>query len=77
MFQIGAAVGTAIVSTVVFSRADAAGGVVALTEGLQAGFAACIVLAAVGLVFTLGLGPATARRPARARTATGGRIAGY
>jgi EmrB/QacA subfamily drug resistance transporter len=57
MFQIGAAVGTAIVSTVVFSRADAAGGVVALTEGLQAGFAACIVLAAVGLVFTLGLGP--------------------
>jgi EmrB/QacA subfamily drug resistance transporter len=52
-FQIGAAVGTAIVSTVVFSRADAAGG---LTEGLQAGFVACIVLAAVGLLFALGLG---------------------
>ena len=57
MFQIGAAVGTAIVSTVAFSRADdgrRGQPLVALTEGFQAGFAACIVLAAVGLVFALG-----------------------
>jgi sugar phosphate permease len=54
-FQIGGAVGTAIVSTVVVSRTDAAAngqipGLGALTEGFQAGFLACIVFAAVGLV---------------------------
>ncbi len=54
MFQIGAALGTAIVSTVVFSRGRGGGVVAALTDGLQAGFAACIVLAAVGLVLCSG-----------------------
>ena len=54
-FQIGGAVGTAIVSTVVVSRTDAfAGesgpGLLALTEGFQAGFLACIIFAAVGLL---------------------------
>jgi EmrB/QacA subfamily drug resistance transporter len=62
-FQIGAAVGTAIVSTVAFSRATdvlAAGDAgdnpaVALTEGVRAGFVACVVMAAIGLPFALGL----------------------
>ena len=65
MFQIGAAIGTAIVSTVAVSRTTdvlAAGGerVAALTEGFQSGFAACIVLAAIGLVLALTL---LGRRP--------------
>jgi MFS family permease len=52
-FQIGAALGTAIVSTVAVSRTTdvmAAGGdqMFALTEGFQSGFAACIALAALG-----------------------------
>jgi EmrB/QacA subfamily drug resistance transporter len=59
-FQIGGAVGTAIVSTVVVSRADevASGqipGLEALTEGFQAGFLACIVFAALGLLAVLAL----------------------
>ena len=59
-FQIGAAIGTAIVSTVALSRtenvlaADGAGNrLVALTEGFQSGFLACIVLAGVGLLVVL------------------------
>jgi EmrB/QacA subfamily drug resistance transporter len=51
-FQIGAAIGTAIVSTVVVSHTGGTGGV-ALTEGLQAGFVACIALAAAGLLCSL------------------------
>ena len=52
-FQIGAALGTAVVSTVAVSRTTdvmAAGGdqMFALTEGFQSGFAACIALAALG-----------------------------
>jgi len=61
-FQIGAAVGTAIVSTVAVSRtadfiAENGGGdrAVALTEGFQSGFAACAVLAGIGLVIALAL----------------------
>jgi EmrB/QacA subfamily drug resistance transporter len=78
-FQIGAAVGTAIVSTVAFSRTTdvmAAGGgdgnpAFALTEGIQAGFLACVVLAAVGLLFAVGLlsrprGPAADSAPIEA-----------
>ncbi|MGH3462150.1 MAG: MFS transporter [Kribbellaceae bacterium] len=57
-FQIGAALGTAIVSTVAVSRTTdvitAGGGqMLALTEGFQRGFAACIALAAVGALVTL------------------------
>jgi EmrB/QacA subfamily drug resistance transporter len=57
-FQIGAALGTAIVSTVAVSRTTdviAAGGeqMLALTEGFQSGFAACIALAAAGALVTL------------------------
>jgi EmrB/QacA subfamily drug resistance transporter len=59
-FQIGAALGTAVVSTVAVSRTTdvlAAGGdpVAALTEGFQNGFAACIALAALGLLVTLAM----------------------
>jgi hypothetical protein len=57
-FQIGAALGVAVVSTVAVSRtADvlAAGGdqALALTEGFQSAFAACIALAAAGALFAL------------------------
>jgi hypothetical protein len=54
-FQIGAAVGTAIVSTAAVSRTTdviASGGdpISALVEGHQVGFLACVILAGVGLV---------------------------
>ena len=55
-FQIGAALGVAIVSTVAISRSedyqaanDGANPLVALTEGFQWAFVACVVLAAIGL----------------------------
>jgi EmrB/QacA subfamily drug resistance transporter len=61
-FQVGAALGTAIVSTVAVSRtgdflAENGGGdrIVALTEGFQSAFAACAVLAGIGLVIALAL----------------------
>ena len=59
-FQIGAALGVAVVSTVAVSRTTdviAAGGdqALALTEGFQSGFAACVVLAAIGLLTALAL----------------------
>ena len=69
-FQIGAAVGTAIVSTVAVSRTEdvlrAGSGdrLFALNEGFQSGFLACLVLAAIGLVVTLlllGRAPAAPR----------------
>jgi EmrB/QacA subfamily drug resistance transporter len=69
-FQIGGAVGTAIVSTVVVSRTDefiaegGATGVLALTEGYQAGFLACIVFVAIGLVAVLALLGRRAETPA-------------
>jgi len=56
MFQIGGALGTAIVSTVVFSRVEDGR---PLVDGLQAGFLSCIALVAVGLLCGLALG----RRP--------------
>jgi EmrB/QacA subfamily drug resistance transporter len=63
-FQIGAALGTAVVSTVAITRTTdviAAGGdrLLALTEGFQSGFAACIALAAAGALVAL----ATLGRP--------------
>lgn len=63
-FQIGAALGTAVVSTVAVSRttdvlATGGGQVLALTEGFQSGFAACIALAAAGGLVAL----ATLGRP--------------
>jgi EmrB/QacA subfamily drug resistance transporter len=59
-FQIGAALGVAVVSTVAVSRTGdvlAAGGsqALALTEGFQSAFAACIVLAAAGALFALAM----------------------
>ena len=59
-FQVGAALGVAVVSTVAVSRTDdfiaesgAGNMALALTEGFQSGFVACAVLAGVGLVVSL------------------------
>ena len=49
-FQIGGAVGVAILSTVAVSQADGADPLVALTNGSQAAFATAIVFAALGLL---------------------------
>jgi predicted MFS family arabinose efflux permease len=69
-FQIGAALGVAIVSTVAISRSedyqaanDGANPLVALTEGFQWAFVACVVLAAIGLALAFLL-------PGRRRTAS-------
>ena len=59
-FQIGAALGVAIVSTVAVSRSSDYGAahaganpLVVLNEGLQSAFAACVVLAAIGVALAL------------------------
>jgi EmrB/QacA subfamily drug resistance transporter len=55
-FQIGAALGVAIVTTVSVSRTNDVVGVdplVALTEGFQSAFAVCVVLSAIGLATAL------------------------
>jgi EmrB/QacA subfamily drug resistance transporter len=49
-FQIGGAVGVAIVSSVAASQASGADPLVALTNGFESAFAAAIVFAALGLV---------------------------
>jgi EmrB/QacA subfamily drug resistance transporter len=54
-FQIGGAIGVAIVSTVAVSEADGAGPLAALTDGLQSAFATAIVFAAVGLLVAIAL----------------------
>jgi EmrB/QacA subfamily drug resistance transporter len=61
-FQIGAAVGVAIVSTVAVSRTDdylaanaGASRLVALTEGFQSAFLVCAVLAGIGVILALAL----------------------
>jgi EmrB/QacA subfamily drug resistance transporter len=61
-FQLGGALGVAIVSTVAVSQSDdylaanhGANPLVALTEGFQSAFAACVVLAAIGVVLALTL----------------------
>jgi len=56
-FQIGGAIGVAIVSTVAVSQADGSTPLAALTNGFQSAFATAIIFAAVGLlaaVFVLG-----------------------
>jgi EmrB/QacA subfamily drug resistance transporter len=57
-FQIGGAIGVAIVSTVAVSSTDGPGAA-GLTEGLQAAFLACAAFAVVGVLLALALG----RRP--------------
>jgi EmrB/QacA subfamily drug resistance transporter len=55
-FQLGGALGVAIVSTVAVSRSEgyeAANPLVGLTEGFQSAFVACVVLAAMGAVLAL------------------------
>jgi EmrB/QacA subfamily drug resistance transporter len=59
-FQIGGAVGVAIVSTVAVSRSedflaanDGANPLVVLNEGFQSAFVACVVLAGIGLALAL------------------------
>jgi EmrB/QacA subfamily drug resistance transporter len=59
-FQIGAALGVAIVSTVAVSRSEdylaaneGASPLVVLTEGFQSAFVACVVLAGIGVALAL------------------------
>ena len=54
-FQIGGAIGVAVVSTVAVSAARALGSPAALTHGFRSGFAAAIAFAAVGLVMVTSL----------------------
>jgi EmrB/QacA subfamily drug resistance transporter len=54
-FQIGGAVGVAILSTVAVSHADGNSPLGALTNGFQAAFATAIVFAALGLVIAIAL----------------------
>ena len=78
-FQIGAALGTAIVSTVLISRSEAfmaanpdADPLLGLTEGFQSGFAAAIVFPALGLLVSLlllGRPPRPAEQPFEAMPA--------
>src|SRR5918994_269852 len=70
-FQMGAAIGTAIVATVAVSQTDSylaananASPLVALTEGFQSAFLAAAVLAGIGLVRAL-FPPAPPRRATR------------
>jgi hypothetical protein len=74
-FQIGGAVGVAILSTVAVSQAHGADRLAALTNGFQSAFAIAIVFAAAGVVFaavSLGRLPRFNRtrvgEPAAART---------
>jgi hypothetical protein len=73
-FQIGAALGVAIVSTVAVSRTEEylaanndANSLRALTEGFQSAFVACAVLAGIGVALALLL-------PRRPRTAPAGAL---
>jgi hypothetical protein len=61
-FQIGGALGVAIVSTVAVSRSEnflaaneGANPLLVLTEGFQSAFLACVALAAIGVVLALAL----------------------
>lgn len=80
-FQLGAALGVAVVSTVAISRTDdflaenGAGNTALAPEGFQAGFVACVVLAAIGLVASLlFLGPrrGAVSEPVEVQPATAG-----
>jgi MFS family permease len=68
--QIGAALGVAIVSTVAVSRSEdfmaanaGANPLVALTEGFQSAFVACVVLAGIGVALAVLLLGRTRRAP--------------
>src|ERR671914_264360 len=72
-FQLGGALGVAIVSTVAVSRSEdflaaneGTNPLAVLTEGFQSGFAACVVLAAIGVALALLL-PGRPRRAPRER----------
>jgi hypothetical protein len=73
-FQIGAALGVAILSTVAVSQTEGTSPLAALTEGFQAAFAAAVAFPALGLLVALVLlgkvrGPLTlSPQPAAART---------
>ena len=54
-FQIGGAVGVAILSTVAVSQAEGSDPLAALTNGFQSAFATAIVFAAIGLVAAVAL----------------------
>lgn len=69
-FQLGGALGVATLSTVAISHSEsylaanaAANPLVVLTEGFQAAFVACVVLAAVGIVLALALLSGQAKAP--------------
>jgi EmrB/QacA subfamily drug resistance transporter len=67
-FQLGGALGVAIVSTVAASRSENGGAdpLVALTEGFQSALVACVVLAAIGVALALlFLGPPPKARQER------------
>jgi EmrB/QacA subfamily drug resistance transporter len=73
-FQIGGAVGVAILSTVAVSQADGADPLAALTNGCQSAFATAIVFAALGVLAAAallgkprGTAPALTPEPAGAR----------
>jgi EmrB/QacA subfamily drug resistance transporter len=76
-FQIGGAVGVAILSSVAISQADGAEPLVALTNGFQSAFAVAIAFAAFGLLTAILLlgrlsGPAPTAEPAVAPADNGG-----
>jgi EmrB/QacA subfamily drug resistance transporter len=64
-FQLGGALGAAVVTTVAAFRAVGPDRLAALAAGYRAGFASCVVFAVIGLALTLVLLP----RPRTARTA--------
>ena len=54
-FQIGGAVGVAILSTVAVSHADGSDPLAAVTNGFQAAFATAMIFAAIGLLVAIAL----------------------
>jgi EmrB/QacA subfamily drug resistance transporter len=66
-FQIGGALGSAVVTTIVLSQAEGPNPLVALTDGFQSAFAATVVFSAVGLLAVLLLLPRSSPPTAPAR----------
>jgi predicted MFS family arabinose efflux permease len=69
-FQIGGALGSAIVTTVAVSQADGPDPASALTDGFQSAFAAAIVFPALGVLCAVGL-LRKVRKPPRAGARVG------